>query len=156
MEELLDGVEFGGRERAHRADHSAQQRAEEVPAEGHGLIADPDLDLTAVGRTWLTVHMPRAFKPVYEGGGGGRGEPELRAEPTGRGRDAVAIGIQQANQRPYVGVMQRIRPGEGGPGEVKLHRDRPELMHQLQTALVWLIEGRVHPERPLDSLLSRP
>ena len=59
MEELLDGVEFGGCERAHRADHSAQQRAEEVPAEGHGLIADPDLDLTAVGRTWLTVHMPR-------------------------------------------------------------------------------------------------
>ena len=92
MEELLDGVEFGGLERAHRADHSAQQRAEEVPAEGHGFIADPDLDLTAVGRTWLAVHMPRAFKPVYEGGGGGRGEPELRGSTCADGHGPAYRG----------------------------------------------------------------
>jgi hypothetical protein len=82
------------------------------------------------------VDVPGGLQPVDQGGGGRGGETELRAEPAGRGGHLGPLGIEQADQCPYIGVVEAISAGERGAGLVKLYRDRPELVHQLQAALV--------------------
>src|SRR5215467_386613 len=154
-EEAFHGVEFAGPEEAHRMDHAGQERAEEIPPEGDGLLADPDLHLAAVGGARLPVDVSRGLQPVDEGGGGGRGEPELGAEPADRDGDADTVRVEQADQGSRVGVVQGVRPGKRGPCEVKLHGDRPELMYQLQAPLVLRTEVQMQRWLSLDSLLSR-
>jgi hypothetical protein len=55
MEELLDGVEFGGRERAHRADHSGRSRAHD-PARTARLARDRLPNVTSTTLAQATHH----------------------------------------------------------------------------------------------------